>query len=488
MLSTLIQKELKAMLVSLKFAASFAVCALLILLSVFVGIQEYKSAVRQYEAGLQLAEQTIKTRASWMGLSTDVYRKPDPMQVFVTGISNDIGRLSNVGSESGIKLRHSAYGDDPIFALFRSIDLAFIVQVVLSLFAILFTYDAINGEREGGTLQLTFANPVSRSTYILAKLAGSWIGLAIPLLIPLLLGVLLVLIYGVPFSGSDWGRFTLFLGVSFLFLSFFITLGVCVSSLARRSSVSFLLALVAWVTLVLILPRLGVLAAGQLKPVPSVAEVEAQRDAFAKDRWESHMKGMESRWQARQSGLEGLTNEQREESRDAKLPLWMAEDDVQRKQVQKDIDDYSVRLNEDLRNRKEEQELLAFTLSRLSPASAYQLAAISLGGTDIRLKSRYEDAMREYRTRFTRYVEEKEKTSGGMGGFRITVDSDTGIKFSAPRERSSLDLSDLPAFAPQPLSLDEAAAPVVLDAGVLILSTLLAFAGAVGAFLRYDIR
>jgi ABC-type transport system involved in multi-copper enzyme maturation permease subunit len=488
MLLTLIQKELKAILVSPKFAATLAVCAMLILLSVFVGIQEYRTAARQHDAGLQLTDQTLRTRASWMGLSTDAYRQPDPMQIFVTGVTNDIGRRSAVGSQSGIKLRHSAYSDDPIFALFRSIDLAFIVQVVLSLFAILFTYDAINGEREGGTLQLTFANPVSRSTYILAKLMGSWIGLAIPLMIPLLLGVLLVLLYGVPFTGGDWGRFSLFLAVSFLFYSFFITLGVCVSALTRRSSVSFLVALVAWVTFVLILPRLSVLAAGQLRPVPSVAEVEAQRDAFAKDRWETHMKEMEGRWQARQSGMEGLNKEQREALRDGRLPEWMGEDDARRKQVQKDIDEYSVRLNEDLRNRNAEQELLAFTLSRFSPASAYQLAAMSLGGTDVRLKSRSEDAMREYRTRFIRYVEEKEKTTGGMGGFRITVDTDTGIKFSAPREKGSLDLGDLPVFAPPSLSLGEAAAPVVLDAGVLVFSTLLAFAGAFVAFLHYDIR
>jgi len=200
------------------------------------------------------------------------------------------------------------------------------------------------------------------------------------------------------------------------------------------------------------------------------------------------MKDLERRWQSRQSGMDGLNKRQKEEMQDEKLPEWMAEDDARRKQVQKDIDEFSVRLNEDLRNRKAEQELLAFTLSRLSPASAYQLAAMSLGGTDIRVKSRYEDAMREYRTRFTRYVEEKEQASGGMGGFRITVDTETGIKFSAPRERGSLDLSDLPVFAPPSLSLGEAAAPVVLDAGVLILSTLLAFAGAVVAFLRYDIR
>jgi ABC-type transport system involved in multi-copper enzyme maturation permease subunit len=488
MFSILIQKELKAILVSPKFAATFGVCAVLILLSVFIGIQEYRTAVRAYEAGLQLSDQTMRTQASWMGLATDAYRRPDPLQVLSTGVSNDIGRLSNVHAFSGIKLTHSAYSDDPIFALFRAIDFAFIVQVVLSLFAILFTYDSINGEREGGTLQLTFANPVPRAKFILAKLAGSWLGLTIPLSLPILLGALLILLYRVPLTPVDWMRMGLFTALSLLYFSFFIALGILISSLTRRSSVSFLVALVAWVAFILIIPRLGVMTAGQLRPVPSVAEVEAQRDAFSKDCWDKHMQEMEGRWRERQSAMKGMTDQQEQSYRDEHLSDWMEEDDAGRKQIQMEIEAYSVRLNEDLRNRKNEQERLGFILSRFSPASAYQLAAMTVGGTDINLKARYEDAMREYRTRFTQYVEKKQTETGGMGGFRITMDTNTGIKFSAPRESGSLDLSDLPVFTPPQVRFADVAGSVVIDAGLITLCTILSFAGAIGAFLRYDVR
>ena len=81
MLGTLIVKELKAILASPKFAATFAVCSLLILLSIFIGIREYRTAVRQYDEALQLAAQNVRTQASWMGLTTTTYRMPDPMQI-----------------------------------------------------------------------------------------------------------------------------------------------------------------------------------------------------------------------------------------------------------------------------------------------------------------------------------------------------------------------------------------------------------------------
>ena len=57
--------------------------------------------------------------------------------------------------------------------LFGVLDLAFIVKVVLSLCVLLFTYDAICGEKEQGTLRLYASYPVSRSAQALAKLAGS---------------------------------------------------------------------------------------------------------------------------------------------------------------------------------------------------------------------------------------------------------------------------------------------------------------------------
>ena len=488
MLRTLILKELRAILASPKFAATFGVCSILMLLSVFIGIREYRTAVGQYDEALELAAQSLRTQPSWMGLTTTTYRAPDPMQIFIPGVSNDVGRLSGINGSEDVKLKNSTYADDTIYALFRSIDFSFIVQVVLSLFAVLFTYDAINGEREGGTLQLTFSNPVPRSTYILAKLAGSWLALAVPLLVPVLLAVLLVMLYGIPFGPDDWGRFGFFLVISLLFFTFFISLGVFISTLTQRPATSFLVSLAAWVTLVLIVPRLAVMAAGVADPVPSVAETEAGVDAFSKDRWDGQMKEMEARWQTRQEAMHGMSKEEREAYGREKEKEWSADDEAGRVSVQKDIDAFAVRVNEDLRNRKSHQEQLAFGFARVSPASAYQLASMSLAGTGVSLKSRYEDAMREYRTAFTRYVDRKQKETGGQGGFRITVDSRTGFHFSAPRERGTLDVGDLPSFVPPVTRFGETASGAVIDAGLLAGFSLMAFAGSFLAFLRYDVR
>lgn len=488
MLSIIIRKELKSILLSPKFPATFGACSILILLSVFVGIKEYKALSSGTASARQLVEQEQREATSWGGVENRIFREPDPMQVFVAGLQNDIGRFSDVRPTEGVKLTHSVYSDDPIFAVFRFIDFAFIVQVVLSLFAVLFTYDAINGEREGGTLALTLSNAVPRARYLGGKLIGAWLGLVVPMTIPVLLGVLIVLLSGVPFATEHWIRFAALLGVALLYFSFFIMLGVLISSLTRRSNVSFLLSLVVWIALVLIIPRAGVMAAGQIVPAPTVAELDGQIAAYSKGQWAQHMDDMEKRWRERNAPTHNLNKAEQDAYREQHEWSWLEEDEAARKQLQKDIDRQTAQFMEEMRNRKQAQVQLGLTLSRFSPASAFQLAAMQLAGTDVNLKTRYEDAIQTYRQGFVAYREKKQQEAGGSGGIRITMDSEKGFSFQAPRENVSLDLSDMPRFNTPKAQLAEYVLPALIDIGLLIVVAMMVFAGAFVAFLRYDVR
>ena len=488
MLSTLIIHELKNIFFSPKFSLTFAVVSVLLLLSVVVGINQFNNATRQYETTTQLVQQEMREARGWMALNNKVLRKPDPMQIFVSGVNNDVGRISGINGFNGVKLTHSTYSDDPIYAVFRFVDFTFIVTVVFSLLAILFTYDAINGEAERGTLQLTFSNAVPRTKYILGKFIGSWLGLVTPLLLPMLLSVLLLLLCKVPMSGDHWLKLISLFGASLLYLTFFIALGILLSTTSKRSSVSFLFSLVLWVCLVFIVPRAGATISGQIIKVPTVAEIEGQSEAFSKDRWAQYEHVMQEKWKTRNAPTDGMTKEEREAFREQKMWEWMEEDDRDRKDVQKDNDEYAKKVNEDLRNKKAEQEQFAFTLSRFSPTSAFQIAAMNLAGTDIALKTRYEDALNDYRTIFTKYKDKKQKENGGIGGIRIEMNSDTGVKIDTGREKGVLDTSDMPRFDHPAHTFRDGITPAIIDFGLLGIFSLAAFAGAFVRFLRYDVR
>jgi len=116
------------------------------------------------------------------------------------------------------------------------------------------------------------------------------------------------------------------------------------------------------------------------------------------------------------------------------------------------------------------------------------LAAMNLGGTNITLKSRYEDAMNNYRDTFKKYVAKKQEVGGGRGGIRITISSETGFNMSSSRDKGTLDVTDLPRFEASILGNLEAISPTIIDFGLLAFYTILSFAGAFVAFLRYDVR
>jgi ABC-type transport system involved in multi-copper enzyme maturation permease subunit len=488
MFKTLVTKELKAILMSPKFAATFGACSILILLSVFMGIREYRATQRQHDTAVALSRQEMQETTAWMRLSSTAFRSPDPLQVLVSGVQNDVGRLSAVTDREPIRLTNSVYSDDPIFALFRIIDFCFIVQVVLSLFAILFTYDAICGERETGTLRLAFSNPIGRARYLLAKLTGAWLGLVLPLSIPVGLAILMMLVGGVPLGATDWARLVGILGVSILYFTFFVVLGLLVSSLTRRSSDAFLLSLVTWVLLVLIVPRVGVMAAARLVQVPSIAQVEGQRSALAKEIWEKEIAAVEEHSRDLGNSMAGLCPVERNKREGQEEPSdeWSPENRFA--EVRRQIGEADTRLLEDLRGRQAAQRRAAFTLARVSPAAAYQLAAMSLAQTDPEMKDRYESAMNEYRDAFVAFKEKKMKESGSGGGIRIKIDSENGVHVDPPKETGQMDLSGLPGFVPPRPGAAGALASSLVDLAWLTVAGFAAFAGAFGRFVRYDVR
>ena len=498
MLSTIIQKELKSIISSPKFAITFAACSVLILLSVWIGIQDYRAGMERTDAALEINSQVLKT-ITWNDVHTRAFRHPDPMQVFVAGVNNDVGRLSEIRSREEVNLKNSVYSDDSIFAVFRLVDFAFIVQIVLSLLAILFTYDAINGEREGGTLQLTFSNPVPRAKYILGKLIGSWLGLVIPLSIPILLSILLVLIMKIPMTPLHWQKLGGLFLVSLLYFTFFIALGLLTSALSRSSATSFLISLVIWVLFVFIVPRAGIMAAGQVVDVPSVAEMKSRQAAYTKEKQDEYQARMNEYVQSlikRQMSMlkPNMTPQERNEMTKNLQGELEKEIRKERKVMEAAITDYGYRLHEERRNRQAQQERLGFLLCRFSPAASFRLAAMNLAETDVLLKTRAEKAMTDFRSNLLEMAELKTREQGSegmMGGIRTRTyqrnDGTTVIGFDR-RTPPTVNPEDVPIFVQDPRTFGDTASDTLMDIGLLAIYSIVSFSITFVAFLRYDVR
>lgn len=472
MLGTLLEKELKDIIYSTKFSVTFAAAAVLVLLSFYVGIRNYQGSMREYEAARLADANNISALTDWRQAQHKVFRKPQPLQVLVNGVTNDIGRTTEIRSQGELTAINSRFSVDPLFAVFRFLDLNFVIVIVFSLFAILFGYDAINGEKEAGTLKLVFSNSVSRAQFILSKLLGSLIALIVPLLVPLLIGCLMMLGFGVPLSGDEWTRLVVLLAGGLLCFAAFLTLSIMISGLVTRSSVSFLISLVVWIFAVLIVPKGSVLAAAMLVDVPNVDMVEAQKRKFSSQQFDDRRKKMENWINANAKPDFDWSS------------LFNTYQDSVGKSYEKEREEFYGRLNEDWRNRKEYQERWAFGFSRISPTALFQIAAMNLANTDVALKYRYLDNLDRYQDQYADFIKKK---VGTLGGMRIVLrfSGQAGQDEEKPKQ---LNPTELPEFSEITRPLGETLASALPDMGLLGVLMAVCFAGAFAAFLKFDLR
>ena len=148
MLRDIVKKEIQEAIMSPRFVFTFLLCTILILLAVYTGINNYQAELKEHSAAVASNKKNLESQQNYgtlAGLGTKINRKPQVLSTVVSGIWEAVGRVATVNIAYDPSMIESKYNSNPIFAVFGSLDLTFIVKIVLSLFAILLKYDAIVG-------------------------------------------------------------------------------------------------------------------------------------------------------------------------------------------------------------------------------------------------------------------------------------------------------------------------------------------------------
>jgi len=471
MLLTIIEKEIREIIGSSKFVLIFGSCAVLILLSFYVGAKNYKLNRIRYEAAQAENLRQFEGLTDWYSIQQHrIFLPPDPLATLVSGVSNDIGRTVEIEGRGEINPLGSRFSEDPIFAVFRFLDLEFVFGTILSLFAILMGYDAIAGEKERGTLRLSFANSVSRPVYILGKLIGSFIALAVPLLLAMAVGALLLPIMSVSLTGESWIRLISIGSIGLLYFGVFLTLSVFISSATERTSSAFLILLVVWISSALIIPRASVLIAGRTVDVPSVDEIAAKKNLYSRQLYGEDSEKMGSFVPENSEDFDAMIDE---------FNRFMGDLADERDRKMREL---SERLNEERYNAQKRQEKLALNIARISPTTSFTLAATQLAGTSVEMKNRFKDEGEKYQRQYGDFI--KEKTGSNPGGRMVVV----RMSDEEGETPEAIDPTELPSFDFQQENLSASIDKSLPDAGVLVVFNLLFFAAAFAAFVRYDVR
>ena len=175
MLTTLIRRELLAHLLAYRFFVAMIVLLALVIANTVVLIYDYERRLALYDNAVQSHHDEVVSTQTFSRLRLNVDRPPNPLSLFNRGLDKRLGNTVRVHRAFVPTLWDAGlHGmDNPFLNLLSSIDLVVVFQVVLSLLALLFAYDAVSGEHEKGTLRLIMTTSASRGKILLAKYIGA---------------------------------------------------------------------------------------------------------------------------------------------------------------------------------------------------------------------------------------------------------------------------------------------------------------------------
>ena len=265
------KRELYDNLNSLRFALATVLLLVLMLTNAVVHLREHPARIQAYHNAAAEAIKTLESRStSLYRLATEgpgaFHKAPSPLRFCAEGDeaflpkhaggSNFFRDIANVRPVWRLGYPQETPNLRNIRPDFTTLDWAFIVGYVMSFVAILFTFDAISGELERGTLRLTLANPIPRHIVLIGKFLGAFISINIPFAIAVLMNLFLISTSdAVQLNPEAWGRLGILYGIVILYVCLFIALGLLISAVARESGVSLVILLLIWVSFVIFMPN-----------------------------------------------------------------------------------------------------------------------------------------------------------------------------------------------------------------------------------------
>jgi ABC-type transport system involved in multi-copper enzyme maturation permease subunit len=465
-LLTVVNKEIREKIVSLRFGVTWIVCLAVLLPAILISAKEYRKELSDYHNNVRLHEEEILTDDyAWNGLlwykGAKVDKPPNIMSIFCKGTEKRGAETVLIDTYREPQfLGH--YRDNP---LFLKVDMVFFVSVVMSLLAVVYSYDSISGERENGTLRLLMSYSIPRDLVILGKWLGGYLSLILPFCAVYLLSLLIAsLNASIDFTAQNWLMLILIFLSSLLYLLAVYSIGMLVSLRCQRSITSAITLLMIWSMMVLVIPGSSQLISQILRPVDSLQEVE-MRKMLARTSIADRYHRAYDRW--------------RRENPDRQWSVYRKTYALERMAA------YG-KINSNFAGELGGQTELAQFISRISPASSFVYLASGIAGTGVHESERFRKVVSEHAREFVSFAWDGWESCGIYWGVRENIYSRKGAKPGETEE--TVYVEDYPRFVYRESRLTDRMKGVMLDILALMLWAVLFFIAAYVFFMRADVR
>ncbi|MYH79623.1 ABC transporter permease [Candidatus Poribacteria bacterium] len=402
MLTTLIQKEMMHHILSVRFVALLVMCLLLVPLTLHINYRNYLQNQVNYQESLKLSTAESEEKPpDAPDPDTEVsklFLKPTPLSVFAKGLEESLPSYLGM-TRNGVKQGSMSLGEAPLSSALGNLDFLFVVSTVFSLLALLFTFDAVAGEREAGTLRITLSNALPRDLFLWSKLIGGYIVFVVPFLVAFLLGLLLLVSQGFPLGESDIFLRVLSLTlVSLLYIGVFFAIGTVISTYLDNSKTALIIAFTVWVLAVLIAPRAGFLTAKLIAPTRAIQSVYMEKTAIRNNLNTEKEQAIGEKI----IGTIGTSinfNEDMAKIRELREPI----DAEYRQKFQEQVG----KVDREYQREKQRQESVGENLSRITPTASLIYLAMNLAETGkIKRNTYFQMGTRYYNQLETAYFSE----------------------------------------------------------------------------------
>ena len=382
MLMTLIQKEMMHHILSVRFVALLLMCALLIPLTLSINYRRYSQNLTDYQESVKRARTEAKENppnAHDPNVEVSkLFLKPTPLSVFANGIEEALPTYLGM-TRNGVRQGSAGISQASVAYALGNLDFLFIVGTVFSLLALLFTSDAVAGEREAGTLRINLSNPLPRDVFLWSKLIGGYIVFVIPFLVSFLLGLLLIVWQGFPLGELKIAMPVLGLTlISLLYIAVFFAIGVVISTYLDNSKTALIVAFTFWVFAVLIAPRGAFVVAKLVAPTRTQQAVYMEKAALhnnlTKDKQDKINKKVALAFESGGTARISLNDPETQKRLD-KLRGPIEE------QFRLEFQNQAGKIDRDYQREKKRQEQVGEMLSRIAPTSSLTYFAMNLTQT-----------------------------------------------------------------------------------------------------------
>lgn len=277
MIRRLVAKEILTNLLSLRLTFTFLILVPLVVVSVYILCNDYQQRKEDYDSKVSLHMRTAASER------IRINRPPFPLMALVSGVTTTTANTVDMLYYTTPRVK-GGFDHTPIYYTFLRTDYLFIIGIVMSLITLVFSYDAISGEREGGTLRLVLSNSVPRDVVLFSKWLGGYLSAAFSCMTALLAGVLVFYLHpAISLTPTDWWVIISLLAAAFIYLAIFLSLGVFISAISPTTGHAAMRCLFVWLLFVLVIPNAAPHIARRFVAIPSAQEMERQYDRIVAD-------------------------------------------------------------------------------------------------------------------------------------------------------------------------------------------------------------